>query len=85
MGKASVRDLHIRTSELVRAASEGEVIVIERRGEPVAELRPVSKKAMSEEEWRKLVAEFFARMEPIWKSMPQLDTDSGRFLEEDRR
>jgi prevent-host-death family protein len=85
MERASVRDLHIRTSELVKAASEGEVIIIERRGEPVAELRPISKKVMSEKEWRKLVAKVFARMEPIWKRMPQVDTDSGRFLEEDRR
>jgi len=85
MEKASVRDLHIRTSELVKAASEGEVIIIERRGEPVAELRPVSRKPMSEEEWQKLVAKVHAKMEPIWKSMPEVDTDSGRFLEEDRR
>ncbi|HEY7391371.1 MAG TPA: type II toxin-antitoxin system prevent-host-death family antitoxin [Bryobacteraceae bacterium] len=84
MEKASVRDLHIRTSELVKAASEGEVIIIERRGEPVAELRPVSHKGMTEER-RKLVAKTFARMKPIWKRMPHVDTDSGRFLEEDRR
>jgi prevent-host-death family protein len=44
MKKASIRDLHIRTSELVREASEGAVILIERRGEPVAELRPIAKK-----------------------------------------
>lgn len=37
-----MRELHIRTSELVREASEGSVIVIERRGEPVAELRPLT-------------------------------------------
>jgi prevent-host-death family protein len=85
MERASVRDLHIRTSELVKAASEGAVIVIERRGEPVAELRPISKKPISAEDWRKLVAKVHAKMEPIWKSMPQVDTDSGRFLEEDRR
>ena len=42
MRKASVRDLHIRTSELVREAAEGGIIVIERRGEPVAELRPLT-------------------------------------------
>jgi antitoxin (DNA-binding transcriptional repressor) of toxin-antitoxin stability system len=39
MKKASVRDLRIRTSELVRDAAGGAVVVIERRGEPVAELR----------------------------------------------
>ena len=36
---ASIRDLHIRTSELVSEAAAGAVIVIERGGEPVAELR----------------------------------------------
>ena len=41
MKKTSVRELHIHTSELVREAAEGRVIVIERRGEPVAELRPI--------------------------------------------
>ena len=83
MEKASVRDLHIRTSELVKAASEGAVIIIERRGEPVAELRPISNKGMTEER-RKLVAKVFARMEPIWKRMPKIDSDSGRWLEENR-
>lgn len=43
MKTASIRDLHIRTSELVREASDGAVIVIERRGQPVAELRPLTK------------------------------------------
>ena len=41
---ASIRDLHIRTSELVREAADGSVILIELRGQPVAEPRPVSKK-----------------------------------------
>ena len=81
MLKASVRDLHIRTSELVRAASEGEAIVIERRDEPLAELRPMAKKNADR---RKLIARMFAEMEPLCKTMPQVDTDSGRFLEEDR-
>jgi len=39
MRKTSVRELHIHTSELVREAADGGIIVIERRGEPVAELR----------------------------------------------
>jgi antitoxin (DNA-binding transcriptional repressor) of toxin-antitoxin stability system len=71
---------------LVKAAEQGEVIIIERDGGPVAELRPTKeKKEMSEEERRQLVAKTFARMERIWKSMPQVGTDSGRFLEEDQR
>ena len=39
MGKTSIRELHIHTSELVRKAEEGGIIVIERRGKPMAELR----------------------------------------------
>jgi len=75
MAKASIRDLHIRTSELVRDASAGAVIIIERRGEPVAELRPLSKKA------GKIG---FPDMSRIWNTFPQLSGDSTRFIEEDR-
>ena len=75
MKKASIRDLHIRTSELVRDAALGAVIVIERRGEPVAELRPLSKKANRLK---------FPDMSRIWKTFPQLSGDSTRFVEEDR-
>jgi len=78
MEKASVRDLHIRTSELVRAAAEGAVIVIERRGEPVAELRPITK------DHAKMRRKVLAEMRRLWKKMPQLDGDSGRWLEENR-
>jgi prevent-host-death family protein len=42
MRTRSVRELHIHTSKLVREAAEGGVIVIEQRGEPVAELRPLT-------------------------------------------
>jgi prevent-host-death family protein len=42
MRKTSVRELHIRTSEFVREAENGGVILIERRGEPVAELRSIT-------------------------------------------
>ena len=75
MRKASIRDLHIRTSELVRDAAAGDVIVIERRGEPVAELRPLTKKK------KKLK---FPDMTEFWASMPKMVGDSGKYLEEDR-
>ena len=75
MRKASIRDLHIRTSELVRHAAEGAVIVIERRGEPVAELRPLSKP-------RRRVK--LPDMTRFWNEFPQLPGDSTRFIEEDR-
>jgi prevent-host-death family protein len=42
MRQVSIRELHTRASELVRAAADGERIVIERRGEPVAELGPLT-------------------------------------------
>jgi prevent-host-death family protein len=42
MRKTSVRELHIHSSGLVREASDGGVILIERRGEPIAELRRIA-------------------------------------------
>lgn len=75
MKTASIRDLHIRTSELVREAAEGTVILIERRGEPVAELHPISKKRAKPR---------LPDMTDLWKRFPSVATDSGRFLEEDR-
>ena len=75
MRKTSIRDLHIRTSELVREAADGTVILIERRGEPVAELRPLSKKRAKPR---------LPDMSEIWKRFPAVAADSGHFLEEDR-
>ncbi len=73
MKTASVRDLHIRTSELVREAALGTIIVIERRGEPVAELRPISRGSAKPQ-----------KLTNLWRRMPNVKGDSGRFLEEDR-
>ncbi len=75
MKKASIRDLHIRTSELVREAAEGSLIVIERRGEPVAELRPISKSSTKPR---------LPDLSDLWRRFPSVIGDSGRFLEEDR-
>ena len=75
MKTASIRDLHIRTSELVRDAASGVVITIERRGEPVAELRPVSKKPAGPR---------LPDLGALWRRFPSVAGDSGRFLEEDR-
>jgi antitoxin (DNA-binding transcriptional repressor) of toxin-antitoxin stability system len=75
MQKASIRDLHIRTSELVREAADGAVILIERRAQPVAELRPVSKKRPKPP---------LPALSSLWRRFPSVPTDSGRFLEEDR-
>jgi prevent-host-death family protein len=75
MRKASIRDLHIHTSELVRAVANGDRIIIERRGEPVAELRPISKSRPKLK---------FPDMKRFWEEFPAVSGDSGRFLEEDR-
>ncbi len=81
MKTASVSDLHTKTSELVRSAAEGEVIVIERRGKPIAELRPVDIKPISK---RGKKFKWPADMERIWNTFPKVSGDSGRFLEENR-
>jgi antitoxin (DNA-binding transcriptional repressor) of toxin-antitoxin stability system len=73
--KTSIRDLHIRTSALVRDAAAGTVIVIENRGQPVAELRPLSKQKPKIK---------FPDMTRFWAEMPQVSTDSAVFISEDR-
>lgn len=64
----------------MREAEEGGVIVIERRGQPVAELRPVAARppiSQAEKE------QIFREMQPIWDSMPQV-SDSTPSISEDR-
>jgi prevent-host-death family protein len=80
MRKTSVRELHIHTSELVREAAEGGVIIIERRGEPVAELRPVTVPPSMPAGKKALI---FDAMREIWARMPQV-SDSTKIVEEDR-
>ena len=80
MRKTSVRDLHINTSALVREAEEGGTIVIERRGEPVAELRPLTSKPGITKEQKERI---FAEMREIWARMPQVP-DSTDAIAEDR-
>jgi len=80
MRKTSVRELHIHTSELVQEAAEGGVILIERRGIPVAELRPITAPARMAEAKK---ASIFTSMEEIWRQMPQVG-DSAKIIEEDR-
>jgi len=80
MRKASVRDLHINTSELVRDAEGGETIVIERRGEPVAELRPLTARPAQS---RKDIENMWRTVEALWEGKPMLP-DSTPLIEEDR-
>jgi prevent-host-death family protein len=80
MRKTSIRELHIHTSELVREAEEGGVIVIERRGEPVAELRPLTTPLRMPADKK---ARIFDSMKKVWDRMPQV-SDSTKIIEEDR-
>lgn len=41
MKTVSIRELHMHTSALVQEAADGEVIIITKRGVPVAELGPL--------------------------------------------
>jgi prevent-host-death family protein len=79
MRTTSVRELHINTSKLVREAAEGDVIVIERRGQPVAELRPVTPRRMTAAKKSRI----FASMQKIWDRMPPV-SDSTKIIEDDR-
>jgi len=44
MRTTSIRELHLRTGAIVDEAADGKVIVIARRGKPVAEIRPIQQK-----------------------------------------
>jgi prevent-host-death family protein len=80
MKKTSVRELHIHTSKFVREAADGDVIVIERRGEPVAELRPISSPPRMPASKK---ARIFDSMRGLWARLPQTG-DSRQIIEEDR-
>jgi prevent-host-death family protein len=80
MKKASLRDLHIRTSELVREAAAGSIIVIEKRGKPIAELHPLTTPDRLSPAAKKRI---WAQMEKVWAKMPAVP-DSTESIEEDR-
>ena len=80
MRTTSVRELHIHTSKLVREAAEGGVIVIENRGQPVAELRPVTSPRRMDSAKK---ARIFASMQRVWNRMPRV-SDSRKIIEDDR-
>ena len=75
MERASVRDLHLKTSELIKNVAEGKSYVIELRGKPVAELRPVPERRRGKP---------LPDREAFIRSLPFSDLDTGRILEEDR-
>jgi antitoxin (DNA-binding transcriptional repressor) of toxin-antitoxin stability system len=77
MRRASIDELRDHASELVSAAKEGEIIVIERDGEAVAELGPATGAEVKKNAP-------FPDMTELWARMPDMVGDSGKYLEEDR-
>jgi len=75
MKQVNVRELHERTGAIVDIATKGRVVTILKRGRPVAELRPLVDSAR-----RRTLPDRVA----LLARYPKLQTDSGRFLEEDR-
>lgn len=75
MERASVRDLHLKTSALIKNVAQGQTYVIESRGVPVAELRPISERRP-----RRPLPD----REAFIRKLPMSKTDTGRILEEDR-
>ena len=74
MRKATVRELHLQTSAIVKAVEQGEFFVIEKLGVPIAELKPFKQSSGI----RRL-----PNREALLCKMPMV-RDSGRILEEDR-
>jgi antitoxin (DNA-binding transcriptional repressor) of toxin-antitoxin stability system len=75
MKKASVRDLHLRTRAILAEVAGGRTIVIERRGVPVAELRPLQGLPTTRR---------MPNREALLAKFPPVKKDSGRLLEQDR-
>jgi len=73
--KATLRELHLKTSDILRRVVNGETFVIERRGSPVAELRPLPQQRPTA---------VLPDREAFIAKLPQVKTDSGRILEQDR-
>ena len=73
MKSSSVRELHLKTSEIVRQVVAGESFIIEKRGVPVAEIRPISARPTPRMPDR----------EALIMSGPET-MDSGLIMEQDR-
>ena len=75
MKTVSIRELHIHTGKWVRNVSEQ--VIITDQGRPVATLSPLPETTNKSFKDRLLV--------PGFAKLPVVASDSGRYLEEDRR
>jgi len=73
MKSSTVRELHLKTSEIVRQVAAGESFIIEKRGVPVAEIWPISGRPKPR----------MPNREALILSGPET-MDSGLILEQDR-
>lgn len=75
MERASIRDLQRKTSALLKNVAQGQTYVIESRGIPVAELRPIPTHRLTNK---------LPDREALIRTLPRTLTDTGKILEEDR-
>ena len=73
--KATARELHLNTSQILKRVVNGETFLIESRGAPVAELRPLT---------RQRPTAGLPDREALIAKLPRVKIDSGRILEQDR-
>ena len=76
MKKTNIRSLHLNTSSIIREVEEGETYVLEKNGVVVAELQPRDSEPMSRR---------MPNRDRILARFPQIASDSGNLLEEDRQ
>lgn len=74
MSRLNARELHRHTGAVLDRVAQGEVVVIEKRGVPVAEMHPpgAAKAGFPSGHWEFL------------KRFPRFNDDSGRAISEDR-
>lgn len=75
MKRVNIRELHENTGAVIDLAAEGHVVVVTRRGVPVAEIGPRGAAGA-----RRTLPD----RSVILKRFPDVRGDSGRFLEEER-
>jgi len=72
--RVNLRELHRRTGAVVESVIRGEVVVIEKRGKPVAEMRAA----------RPAAPGFPAAHWAATKKLPKFSDDSSQFISEGR-
>ena len=77
MEQVSIRDLHLKTGELVRRAALGEGVVVTDRGRPLASIIPVRPGDLSTPFGER-------RTLPEFDALPVTGGDSTEYVSEDR-